>query len=348
LKRASILYTSAAKILRKKSIFKLYENHFIFAVGSALLILTACKDGTPQRSLSENGPVETGSLDVEWIHGSDPCSSNTDPKFQVYRYSENTYILRQNKCISRHSPFSYLLFGEKRAILFDTGAVPDASENAEIKEENGLKEIVDGILAAWGAEHGKQPPELTVAHFHNHVDHLYADPQFKADDTAVVVGTGPIAVSEFFGISDWPNSTATFDLGNRELIVIPIPGHTEDSITVYDPWTQFMLTGDSVYPGYIFVPDWDSFKKSMSRLGTFAETHQVSYILGTHIEMTTTPGEGYGGTYVENEHVLQLNTGHLRELNDSLEELGDTPAEMIHDDFLIVPRTFGPEAFGGN
>ena len=70
---------------------------------------------------------------------------------------------------------------------------------------------------------------------------------------------GPIAVSEFFGISDWPNSTATFDLGNRELIVIPIPGHTEDSITVYDPWTQFMLTGDSVYPGYIFVPDWDSF-----------------------------------------------------------------------------------------
>ncbi len=110
------------------------------------------------------GPVETGSLDVKWIHGSNPCSSNIDPKFQVYRYAENTYILRQNKCVSRHSPFSYLLFGEERAILFDTGAIPDASEDAVEKEENGLKEIIDDIIISnWNSEQSRERPRLTVA-----------------------------------------------------------------------------------------------------------------------------------------------------------------------------------------
>jgi len=187
-----------------------------------------------------------------------------------------------------------------------------------------------------------------VAHFHNHVDHLYADPQFQADDNAVVAGTGAEAVADFFGLTDWPNTTATFNLGNRALTVIPIPGHSEDSIAIYDPWTQFLLTGDSVYPGYIFIADWTELTKSINRLVDFTAGHSVSYILGTHIEMTTSPGVGYGGTYQANEHVLQLKTEHLRELRDSLVELLGAPAERIHDDFIIVPRVFGPEAFGDN
>ena len=338
---------SVMKKIRNNLMPGIRDVHIMITAAGAFLFFVAC--GVGQRgNWMGNGPVETGSLDVNWIHGSDPCSSNIDPKFQVYRYAENTYILRQNKCVSRHSPFSYLLFGEERAILFDTGAIPDASEEADEKEENGLKEIVDGIISDWSAKQSRERPRLTVAHFHNHVDHLYADPQFEADDSAVVAGTGLEAVAEFFGITDWPNTTAIFDLGNRALTVIPIPGHTEDSITIYDPWTQFLLTGDSVYPGYIFVPDWAELTRSMNRLIEFADEHPVSYILGTHIEMTTSPGEGYGGTYVPNEHVLQLNTGHLLELRDSLVELLDAPAEKVHDDFIIVPRVFGPEAFGNN
>ena len=188
------------------------DVHIMITAAGAFLFFVACGVGQRGNGMG-NGPVETGSLDVNWIHGSDPCSSNIDPKFQVYRYAENTYILRQNKCVSRHSPFSYLLFGEERAILFDTGAIPDASEEADEKEENGLKEIVDGIISDWSAKQSRERPRLTVAHFHNHVDHLYADPQFEADDSAVVAGTGPEAVAEFFGITDWPNTTAIFDLG---------------------------------------------------------------------------------------------------------------------------------------
>ncbi len=310
---------------------------------SVLLVIVACSGDT----ISENGqaavPIEAGSLDVKWIHGSNPCSGNTDPQFQVHRYAANTYILRQNKCDSRHAPFSYLLFGEERAILFDTGAELDSGGG-----NNGLKKVVDKIFAEWSAEQGRAIPPLTVAHFHNHYDHLYADPEFSVDENTIVVGTGPDNVAEYFGISDWPNETVYFDLGNRNLTVIPIPGHTEDSITIYDPWTHILLTGDSVYPGPLFIPDWMSFKQSINKLAAFVEEHSVSYILGTHIEMTTTPGQDYSGTYEPNEHVLELGVEHLWELRDSLEKLGDTPIKKIHDDFIIFPRIFDEDAFGQN
>ena len=167
-------------------------------------------------------------------------------------------------------------------------------------------------------------------------------------EQSFVVGTGPENVEKFFGITDWPNKTVFYDLGNRNLTVIPIPGHTEDSITIYDPWTHFLLTGDSVYPGTLFIPDWMSFKQSINKLASFAEEHPISYILGTHIEMTATPGQDYSDIYEPNEHVLQLGVEHLRELRDSLEELGDTPVKKIHDDFIIFPRIFGEDAFGEN
>ena len=338
---------SVVMSIQHRSTSRIRNFHITTSVTGRFLIIVAFGVGQSGSAL-ENGPVETGSLDVKWIHGSDPCYSNNDPNFQVHRYAENTYILRQNKCVSRHSPFSYLLFGEERAILFDTGAIPDSSEEADVKEKNGLKKIIDDVIENWSAEQNRERPRLTVAHFHNHGDHLYTDPQFEADDNAVVAGTGTEAVADFFGLTDWPNTTATFDLGNRALTVIPIPGHTEDSIAIYDPWTQFLLTGNSVYPGYIFIPDWTELTKSIKRLVNFTAGHPVSYILGTHIEMTTSPGVGYGGTYQPNEHVLQLETKHLLELRDSLVELAGAPAEKVHDDFIIVPRVFGPEAFGDN
>ncbi len=313
------------------------------AVLSVFFVIVACNGGTISESEHAAVPVETGSLDVKWIHGSDPCSGNTGPQFQVHRYAANTYILRQNKCDSRHAPFSYLLFGEERAILFDTGAELDSGGG-----NNGLKKVVEDIFAEWSAEQGRAIPPLTVAHYHGHFDHFYADPEFRADENTIVVGTGPENVEKFFGITDWPNKTVFYDLGNRNLTVIPIPGHTEDSITIYDPWTHFLLTGDSVYPGTLFIPDWMSFKQSINKLASFANEHPISYILGTHIEMTTTPDQDYSGTYEPNEHALQLGVEHLWELRDSLEALGDTPIKKIHDDFIIFPRIFDEDASGQN
>ena len=61
-----------------------------------------------------------------------------------------------------------------------------------------------------------------------------------------------------------------FDLGGRVLEVTGIPGHHEAAIAVYDPWTGFLLTGDTVYPGRLYVRDMPAFMDSLDRLVAFA------------------------------------------------------------------------------
>ena len=43
-------------------------------------------------------------------------------EFQVHAYNDDFYILRQAAYTNYEKPFLYLLFGNDRAILFDTGA----------------------------------------------------------------------------------------------------------------------------------------------------------------------------------------------------------------------------------
>nr|BFE78244.1 hypothetical protein GCM10020093_008450 [Planobispora longispora] len=65
-------------------------------------------------------------LDVRWIHGSPSAKHNTDPDIQAHRYDEHTFILRQNMAIDYEAPFLFLLFGNERAVLIDTGATASA------------------------------------------------------------------------------------------------------------------------------------------------------------------------------------------------------------------------------
>ncbi len=70
----------------------------------------------------QSSAVTARPLDVRWIHGSPSSKHNTDPELQTYWYGDNTVILRQNKAIDYEAPFLFLLFGQKRAVLLDTGA----------------------------------------------------------------------------------------------------------------------------------------------------------------------------------------------------------------------------------
>jgi hypothetical protein len=66
-----------------------------------------------------------GPLDVRWIHGAPASRPADDPPIQVHRYDPHTVILRQSKSVSYEAPFLYLLFGNDRALLLDTGATGD-------------------------------------------------------------------------------------------------------------------------------------------------------------------------------------------------------------------------------
>jgi hydroxyacylglutathione hydrolase len=155
-----------------------------------------------------------------------------------------------------------------------------------------------------------------------------------------VVGKKPEDVRAFFGIANWPNQQVTLDLGGRILDIIPIPGHEASSIAVYDRKTRILLTGDTVYPGRLYIRDWPAFKSSIERLASFVKTHEVSQVLGTHIEMSTTPGVDYPvrTTYQPEEHDLQMTPANILELYDAVSKMGDTPVRDIHKDFIVYPR----------
>jgi glyoxylase-like metal-dependent hydrolase (beta-lactamase superfamily II) len=275
-------------------------------------------------------------LNVKWIHGSEPCSANTDPPFQIHSYSDDTIILRENKCINYEGPFIYLLFGNDKVFMQDTGAAPAANSGIAFP----IRETVQNVLNDWAKKHGKTSMQLLVTHSHAHGDHIGGDAQFAGQPNTTVVGTKVEDVQGFFGIRDWPNQLVTLDLGGRILDIIPIPGHEPTSIAVYDRRTKLLLTGDTLYPGRLYIRDWPAFKASVERLASFVKSHEISHVLGTHIEMSTKPGVDYPvrTTYQPEEHELALKPSHVLELYDAVMKMKDGPVRETHNDFIIYPR----------
>ena len=72
------------------------------------------------------GAPDPVDLDVRWIHGSRSARDNTDPRIQVHACDPHTFILRQSKAVNYEAPFLYLLCGNDRALLLDTGATERA------------------------------------------------------------------------------------------------------------------------------------------------------------------------------------------------------------------------------
>ncbi|HEX5188459.1 MAG TPA: MBL fold metallo-hydrolase [Streptosporangiaceae bacterium] len=255
---------------------------------------------------SSGAPV-AGDLDVRWIHG-----AAGEPPIQVHAYDPHTYVLRQSKASNYEAPFLYLLFGNERALLMDTGATREAATFP-------LRETVDGLLDGWLAEHPREDYELVVAHTHAHGDHIAGDGQFDGRPLTTVVPHEPAAVAAFFGFSSWPDEVVRFDLGGRVLDVTGIPGHQPASIAVFDPWSGFLLTGDTVYPGRLYALDFPSFTASLDRLAEFAAARPVTHVMGCHIEMTRKPGRDYplGSKYQPDEPPLQMTVAQLAGVRDA-------------------------------
>ena len=137
---------------------------------------------------------------VRWIHGAADCDRSTDPPIQVVAYDEDTFVLRQSKCVNYEAPFMYLLFGTDTVLLHDTGATADPGLFP-------LRRTVDELIAARGPRHGALP-RLIVSHSHGHGDHRAADGQFADLPPGSVAGIGADEVAAFFGIADWPAGRA--------------------------------------------------------------------------------------------------------------------------------------------
>ncbi len=273
----------------------------------------------------------------QWIHGSQDCENNQDHAIEVFQYDESSYVLRQNKCLSYEAPFIYVLIGQKKILVVDTGA----TENAE---EFPLYQTIQSLNQKHSGNISTNEREIVVIHSHSHSDHYSADSQFIGKDNVTVVAANNAGVNEFFDFEQWPEQQANIELGGRNITIIPTPGHQEEAISVYDPQTKWLLTGDTFYPGYIYVKTWEDYKNSIARLVTFTNNHNVSAILGSHIEMTNKAGEYYeiGTLYQPNESSLLLTPHDLMSLNEKLQQTSN-PQKIAMDSLIVEPLGFLPK-----
>ena len=285
----------------------------------------------------------TVNLDVAWIHGSEAAKYNTDPDIQVHACDEHTYILRQNKAVHYEAPFLFLLFGASRALLLDTGATanPDFFP---------LRAVVDSIMDRWLARHPHRGDYgLLVLHTHAHGDHTAADGQFDGRPNTEVIGAKRDRAWRYFGFDGRPESgrpdtgsaktVAEVDLGGRVLDCLATPGHHEAAVTYYDRYTRILFTGDTIYPGRLYVFNWPDFVASVDRLADWSARHPVSYLIGCHIEMTTTPGVDYpvGWSYQPDEPPLELTADHLEQIQATLKANDLQRGRYVLPQMIITP-----------
>ncbi|WP_307856697.1 MBL fold metallo-hydrolase [Catenulispora pinistramenti] len=265
-------------------------------------------------------------------------SSASEPPIQVHAYDDRTVILRQSKSTNFEAPFIYLLFGADRAILLDTGATADPAVFP-------LRQTVDGLIADWLKHHPRDGYELVVAHTHGHGDHVAADGQFADRPNTTVVARDPEAVRAFFGFDDarWPDQEVPFDLGGRALTAIGAPGHHAAGVVFHDPTTGFLLTGDTVYPGRIYVADFTELVATLNRLVAFTTAHEVTWVMGCHIEMTDRPYRDYpiGSTYQPHERPLPMTVAQLTALRDAAVRLEGRRGAHRFADFIVFYEPAG-------
>jgi glyoxylase-like metal-dependent hydrolase (beta-lactamase superfamily II) len=214
----------------------------------------------------------------------------TDPWFEVYRVAPAVFAIYEPH--QSEEVISYLIVGDKQAVLFDTGM--------------GISDIRKVT-----AELSRLP--IVVLNSHTHNDHVGDNWQFKTihgmdtnftrenargsrEDAQAEVAADQICGElpkgfdrKTYATRPWKIKAYThdgdrIDLGGRLLEVIATPGHTPDAISLIDRANGLLFTGDTYYPGPIWLyrpeTNLETYGASIRRLAELAP--QIKTVLGAH------------------------------------------------------------------
>lgn len=221
---------------------------------------------------------------------------------------DRAYVIRQNPCVDHEANLVYLLPGTERALLIDTGAVEGAA----------AAPLVDWVQTSLKYA-GKGKLGLLVVHTHDHQDHRAGDSAILALPNTEILRT----------------PTGTIDLGERDVQVIPTPGHHPNHVVFYDARTQALFTGDFLLRGRLLVDDLDAYRQSAQRMSEFVAKHPVEHVLGAHIELDIfgNPFPG-GATFHPNESLRPLTVLDVHALPAALENFNGFYSR--YPNFIVV------------
>ena len=291
-----------------------------------LLTLTLPTQGAIEFDREDAAP---GNMRFMWIHGSLSAKANQDVRIQVHRYNEHTYILRQNPAVHWEAPFLYLLIGNTRAVLLDAGAT-------EEPEYFPLRQTVDDLLARWQQANRVTELELVVLPLGDDASQVGALRQFAGRAATRVIAPDDEGRAGLLG-EGWARGSE-LSLGGRSLEVMSTPGLDDVAISVYDPWTDVLFTGNAFYPGRLVIRDFDAYRATLERLVAFKSEREVAWIAGGRIEMSDTPGLDYllRTNYRPRERALQLTPGSLDIALNLVGLINGSKAIRIFDDFIVM------------
>lgn len=255
---------------------------------------------------------------------------------EIRPINDATFALRQSTRVTAEAPISYLICGTDRALLLDTGDEADAARCP-------LRQTVDALLNEWAAARGVPCPPLVVAHTHGHNDHTKGDAQFVGRADTTLVDKDVESVHSFFGLGENRDEAVEFALGDRTLFILATPGHDARSITTVDPQAGVMFSGDTAYPGRLYIDDLPAAKNSLATMVALAETHNVHTVLGAHVEHDT-----HGGDYPvmtrfhRDEQPFSLTVAQLRSLNDDVQRADGKGRHAGRPMSLYVDNPAGP------
>lgn len=265
-----------------------------------------------------------GNLDVRWDEGAADCAAGRWAPLQVHAFDARTFVLRQSPCASFEANFLYLLIGQDRALLVDTGAVADAQ----------AMPLRQRVLELLPVRNGTRLP-LVVAHTHSHRDHREGDAQFASMPGVRIVPPDLEGVRRFYGLPQWPDGVAQLDLGGRVVHVVPAPGHNPNHVVFFDEETGLLLTGDFLLPGRLTIDDADAFEASAARVAAFVRDRPVTHVLGGHVEFDR---EGrlypHGATHHPDERALPLTKADVLALPKALADFNGFHAR--HPSFVLT------------
>src|SRR5215469_3376800 len=214
----------------------------------------------------------------------------SDPWFEVYKVAPAVFAIYEPH--QYEETISYLILGDKQAMLFDTGM--------------GI-----GDLRKITAELTRLP--IVVLNSHTHNDHVGDNWQFETiwgvdtdftranasgsrQDAQAEIGPDQICgdlpkgfdpksyATRPWKITSYIHDGERIDLGARSLEVIATPGHTPDAISLFDRDNGLLFTGDTYYPATIWLyrpeTDLESYAASIRRLAALAP--QIKVVLGAH------------------------------------------------------------------
>ena len=255
--------------------------------------------------------------------------------FEVYKITDD--IIAIYEMGQFEEVISYLILGEEKALLFDTGiGVGD------------MRSLVNKLTDL----------PIIVLNSHTHYDHVSSNHQFDViygvdteytrdhengrpnEEAREFVGPGwvwkpmPNGVtvdnyeSKPFKITKFIDDGEKIDLGGRMLEVFLVPGHTPDALVVMDREQRLLFMGDTFYPASLYAhmgdANFDDYVQSAKRLADMSS--DVDVLLPAHNE-----------PWVSSEYLKAMYQGFLDIQKPEAEyRITDGDREYRFDGFTIM------------